>query len=310
MPLFRRKNKKKQGKNSQISNLRSPYRQKNISLSRKFKKSKSLPTLPYSSRMKKEPGFSHRFKVILTYILSLGIAIYGTYALLFSDFFNIQNFIIEEKGTIIEDYQKMKTILSELLEKNLILVDDYELKNKIQQFHPEMAKIKIVKIFPKTIKIEYEKYPTVANLVNIVEGIQKRFLLDSQGFITEENSDQLDLPYIYLSTKNALNVRESFLENPKKSAEKLKYILDSIYLFEEKFIIKVLYAEFLPVEREVHLRTEKYFDVLIDMQKNLNRQIEKLQKAHPTIDMYNMPLLYIDLRISGTDTEKVIYKRK
>jgi hypothetical protein len=309
MPFFSR-NKKKQGKSSRISKLISPYRQRAIPDTSRYKKARSLPTIPYASRLKSDSGFGHRFKTVVSIILSLGIIIYGTYAVFFSDFFLIDNYVIEEKGTIMEDYQKMRSILTQIMGKNIVLLNENDLITEIKNFHPEMAKIRVVKLFPKTVKIEYEKYPTVANLVNIVDGIQKRFLLDSQGFILEENTEQLNLPYIYFKTKTPLFVRQNFLEGPQKSMERLKYILDSIYLFEEKFSIKVLYAEFLPVEREIHLRTEKYFDVLIDMQKNLNRQIEKLQRAHPILDMYNMNLTYIDLRISGTDTEKVIFKRK
>ena len=48
---------------------------------------------------------------------------------------------------------------------------------------------------------------------------------------------------------------------------------------------------------------------MIDLEKDLLRQIEKLKKALPKLDIYNEPLLYIDLRISGTNTEKVIFKR-
>ncbi|HLG25389.1 MAG TPA: hypothetical protein VI588_01160, partial [Candidatus Gracilibacteria bacterium] len=157
---------------------------------------------------------------------------------------------------------------------------------------------------------EYGKFPTVANIENMVDGIQKKFLVDSQGFLIEENLDQPDLPHIKIETSESLTVRSTFLQDPKRSVERLTYILNAINLFEEKFGMKVLYAQFYPREREVHLYTEKYFTVMIDMEKDLNRQIEKLKKALAKLDIYNDPLVYIDLRISGTDTEKVIFKRK
>lgn len=309
MSLFKRKPKKRQGKSSSISKLRSPYRQKTLPETRKLRKSRSLPIVPYASRIK-DSKVSHRFKMVMATILSLGILFFSIYAIFFSDYFKVEEFIISEQGTVIDDYQKMRSILSKLLDQNLIFVSDKNLRTEIMANHPEIEKIAIKKIFPKTIKIEYKKYPTAANLVNVVNGIQKRFLLDSQGFLVEENMEQFDLPYVYLTTETPLNVRENFLSDQRKSAEQLTYILNSIYLFEEKFGIKILRADFQPIEREIHLQTEKYFTVLIDMQKNLNRQIEKLKKALPKIDIYNTPLQYIDLRISGTDTEKVIYKTK
>lgn len=72
--------------------------------------------------------------------------------------------------------------------------------------------------------------------------------------------------------------------------------------------MKVTNAEYHVREREIHLQTEKNFMVWLDMEKELNPQMEKLKKALPKINIYNTPLEYIDLRISGTDNEKVIYK--
>jgi len=307
--VFFRKKENRNGKTSQISKLRSPYRQKTIQEPKRRKKAKMLPTIPFSPRIGKK-GMSHKAKLLFATIMSTGIAIFLIYTVFFSPYFEIENFIIEEKGTVIDDYQKMRTILGNLIGKNIFLINESDLKAEILSFHPEIENIKIVKSLPKTVKIEYEKYPTIANLVNLVNGIQKRFLLDSQGFLVEENMEQLDLPYIYLKTTAPLEVRQSFLGDASNSEEKLAFIVNSIHLFEEKFGIKVLYADFLPVEREVHLQTEKYFTVMIDMQKNLNRQIDKLKKALSKLDIYNTPLQYIDLRISGTDTEKVIFKKK
>lgn len=307
--VFTRKPKRRRGKTAKISKLNTPYRQRPFRNSKKLHRSRSLPVVPYASRLKDNKS-SHKFKLIMATILSLLIIIFSIYGIFFSNYFHVEKFIIEEQGTVIDDYQKMRAILTSVLDQNIILLSEEGLILKIKQNHPELEKIVIRKIFPDTIKIEYEKFPTAANLINIVNGIQKRFLLDSQGFIVEENIEQFDLPYIYLATETPLTVRENFLSTTEKSAKTLTYILNSIYLFEEKFGIKILHADYLPIEREIHLDTEKYFTVMIDMQKNLNRQIEKLKKALPKLDIYNTPLLYIDLRISGTDTEKVIYKTK
>ncbi len=74
--------------------------------------------------------------------------------------------------------------------------------------------------------------------------------------------------------------------------------------------MKIIDAEYLVREREVHLRTEKNFIVWIDMEKDLNIQLDKLKKVLGKLNIYNTPLEYIDLRISGTDNEKVIFKRR
>ena len=72
----------------------------------------------------------------------------------------------------------------------------------------------------------------------------------------------------------------------------------------------MLNAEYYVRERELHLQTEKNFMVMLDMEKPFMPQLDKLKKALPKLNIYNTPPEYIDLRISGTDTEKVIFKRK
>ena len=315
MPLFKKRKKtskrKKLGTSTNISSAASPYRKSvgNGTGKKQKIKAKSYASAIPPAKLRKKTDHT-KTKIIAAIILSAGLIIFGVYAAFLSDYLLVQDFQIEEEGTIIEDYQKMHSILQQVIDQNILLINEEKLINEIRQNHPEINKIRIKKILPDTIKIEYTKFPTVANLVNIVQGIQKKFLLDSQGFLIEENIEQLDLPHIYLETTDPLEVRHNFLNNPKKSKERLTYILNTINLFEEKFGMKILYAEFLPREREVHLHTEKYFYVIIDMEKDLNRQIEKLKKALQKLDIYSVPLVYIDLRISGTDTEKVIYKKK
>jgi hypothetical protein len=61
--------------------------------------------------------------------------------------------------------------------------------------------------------------------------------------------------------------------------------------------------------RELHLLTERHFTVWLDLTQDLNIQLTKLKKSlGNTFNIYEMPLDYIDLRISGQNGEKVIYK--
>ncbi len=315
MGLFNRNKKAKKriqpGTSAKISQFRTPYRKNSETFTERKtrRKTRSYASAIPSSKFKQKPD-SNRLKAIAAITLSAGLLAFGIYSAFFSDWLLVENFQIEEEGTMIDDYQKMKTILQNIVDQNILLVNEEALIGEIRANHPEIDKIKIKKILPDTIKIEYTKFPTTANIVNIVQGIQKKFLTDSQGFLIEENMEQLDLPHIYIETTEPLEVRHTILPDPIRSRERLSYIINSVNLFEEKFGIKVLYADFKQREREVHLHTEKYFYVMLDMEKDLNRQIEKLKKALQKLDIYQTPLVYIDLRISGKDTEKVIYKRK
>lgn len=314
MALFQRKPKKKKtSRSSNISKLRSPYRKKVDSPKRrkkkKIKSTRSSSRLVPPARLKNSSE-RNKAKTLLAIVLSVGILTYSIYALFFSDFFLIENFTIEEEGTIIDDNEDMNTILRSALGKNLVLYSEKDIVRKMREAQPEIENIEVKKIFPDSLKIEYDKYPTVANLVNIVDIVQKKFLVDSQGFLVEENTEHPDLPHIYYETPEFLEVRNSFLNDPARSQERLTQITNAIKLFEEKLGMQILYAEYKNQEREVHLQTEKHFYVMLDLEKNLVRQIEKLKKALPKLDIYNEPLVYIDLRISGTNTEKVIFKRR
>lgn len=94
------------------------------------------------------------------------------------------------------------------------------------------------------------------------------------------------------------------------SPENLNYVLKAAVYFEEKFGMQIQETQFLIQARELHLLTEKNFDIWLDTQTPYERQFLKLKKAMTTLDIYKAPLAYIDLRISGTSGEKVIFKRK
>ena len=43
---------------------------------------------------------------------------------------------------------------------------------------------------------------------------------------------------------------------------------------------------------------------------SLDEQFDKLKKGLPRLNIYEIDLLYIDLRISGINGEKIIFKRR
>ena len=308
MPLFpTSKKKKKEGKVSNISKFRSPYLKKLTSGEGKIIRKKHGNLIIPPARIKTP---SNRPKKILAAVLSTGIAAYAIYAIFFSDFFLIKKYKVEERGTIIETNEIINQLLEDKMGQNLVLLNEEQLIGEINTAQPEISKINVKKNFPDTITLEFEKFPTTANIINIVNGIQKKFLVDSQGLLTEENTENPNLPYIKMETKDPLQVRTTFLADGKRAAQRLNYIIQAINLYEEKFGMKLLYVEYKLREHEVHLYTEKYFYVMLDMEKDLAEQLEKLKKALSKLDIYSEHLLYIDLRISGTDYEKVIFKRR
>lgn len=112
------------------------------------------------------------------------------------------------------------------------------------------------------------------------------------------------------TTAPVTTITEEDASIPILSQENLTYILKAGAYYEEKFGMHILETQFLLEARELHLKTEKYFTLWLDTQIPFERQFLKLKKAMATLDIYKTPLEYIDLRITGTTGEKVIFKRK
>lgn len=281
----------------------------NIKLRKKIRRtSASKMALPPNRLTHQKSSKLKKILIVLLIMFTLGGMAYFTF---FTDYFQIVDFQIYEEGTEITTNLKLNEIATAILaNQNILLFNENSLSSEILKENPEYKSAKITKILPKTIEIEMEKFPVTANIIDIIDGadgikIQKKYLVNSNGMIIMENEENPDLPYIQVFTKQALGINAFPLDQ-----EKLDYIIKLVNLFEEKFGIKVVEAVYLKQAREVHLKTEKGFDVWFDLTKTINSQIDKLKRALPKLDIYKTPLQYIDLRITGTNAEKVLYKRR
>jgi cell division septal protein FtsQ len=247
-----------------------------------------------------------RAKKLTTLLVIVGTIIFLSYLVFFSNYFNIATIEASTKlsntpslgGNIANDLASYKG-------KNLIFVNKNEIIEKIQKKYPEIENIEISKDLPSTLVISFSEYPLVANVTNVSNEANKKYVVNSIGYSVKENEDNPNLPYIKIKTDAPLNPGTALIEQ-----DKLKYILDAMAYFNEKFGMKILEAEYQVVPREVHLRTEKYFYIWLDIQKPFENQLKKLKKALVKLDIYKENLEYIDLRISGESGEKIIYKRR
>ncbi len=307
------KHKRKVSGKSVISETHSPY--SHTATTGKLKVRQKIRRTS-ASRMAAPPGKlsstkPSRFKKWLLLILSLFIVGGLIYFTFFTEYFLIQDFEIYDDGSEISNNLKINDLATKaLLNQNILLFQENSLVEAILKENPEYQYVEIKKIPPHSVEINLEQYPVAANITNIIDGTdgiktQKKYLVNSNGMIILENEENPDLPYIRISTSQALGIHAFPLDR-----EKLEYIIKLVALFEEKFGIKVVEAIYLKQAREVHLRTEKDFTVWFDQSKNMLPQIDKLKKALPKLDIYQTPLQYIDLRISGTNAEKVIYKKR
>ena len=129
---------------------------------------------------------------------------------------------------------------------------------------------------------------------------QKEIVKRVKAFVEQKN-----LPTV------TVNLAKPF---PAKGMLVGKNTIDAVALAFQKFAdffgMKVPSAEWKKTERELHLKTEKGFVVWLDLTKDVEAQLQKLKRALPKLDIYHEPLEYIDLRIAGSGSEKVIFRRK
>ncbi len=270
------------------------------------------------------PTLSTIKRILLLMIFAV-ILIFGIYAIFFSGYLNVQKIYIEY-----DEFQNENDELLNYFENlkggNILFVDTEEIKEQISKEHPELQKLTTKKIFPSTLQVTFSEFPITANIEHIENGKSLgKAIINSVGMAMYIDSENPNLPYIKVITKKieeaialpAETAAESEVptpvvapEVPVIKQEHLNYILGATKYYEEKFGMKVVETQFLPHARELHLKTEKYFFIWLDIQVPFEREFLKLKKIMANIDIYKDSLEYIDLRISGTSGEKVIFKRK
>lgn len=244
-------------------------------------------------------------KKISYFLFTLGIFVGIVYLAFFSAFFSVDKIALEKNGNAVAG-SSLAPFLDKLKGKNLLFINTDSLSREIEQtFRNEILLVNIEKSYPQKIIVKVEEYPAILNLYVVTPDKAQKFVLNQIGYSIFENTEQKGLPTLTWRTDK---------EIPKKSViiakEKFGPIAESFEKFKTIFGMKTPQGEWFKRERELHLKTEKNFFVWLDLTANIDQQIMKLKRSLPKLDIYHEPLEYIDLRISGGDSEKVIYKRR
>lgn len=227
------------------------------------------------------------------------------YVTFFSSFFVIAKISVEKDGNAVAG-AAISPFLEKLKGKNILLIDADSLAREIEQnFKHEILFVKIKKSYPRRVTIKVTEYPAVINLKIITPEKTQKFIINQIGYGIAENSEQKDLPIITVNLPKTQKIRTIIIEK-----EKLAPIIESFTGFTGLFGMKVPEGEWKKTERELHMKTERGFYVWIDLTAPIPPQLSKLKRALTKLDIYHENLLYIDLRIAGGESEKVIYKRK
>ncbi len=241
------------------------------------------------------------------------ILVFGTlaallYLLLFSKIFTIQKIEIKGDDQTLQEQEAIHNYLKEYLGNNLLLFSSRTHEQVLVKDYVYLKTLKIHRnVFKHGLVVSLETYEHVSRVqVNLEDGSQKNFIVNELGYISGIESENSELPLIIMDGSGAdmkLELNQALI--PK---EELEVLLQAAEDFEGKFNMKVLETRYLKRARELHLLTERNFVVWIDLTQPVENQLSKLKKSLTEINIYEDPLLYIDLRISGQSGEKVIYK--
>lgn len=302
--LKRNKPKKriKASNKSRIQEIRSPYSH------RRFKSTNKLPKkwgkTKYTSELKVRYKNQFPAKKLILIVVAGILILFFLYLTVFTKFFAIKEWKILGDD-MIQENSKFEEFLAVHKGKNLIFVDSGEIARNIKEQYPEIENLKIKKNYPDTLIMEFTNFPEIANILNLVEDTQKKFIINEIGLLVQQDYENPNLPFIKMRTEKALNLGDYGIPR-----EKLEYLLDSIYDFEEIFGMKVVDAEYFSREREVHLKTARDFTIWLDTSLTIQAQYNKLKNVLNKINIYTDSLEYIDLRISSINGDRVIYKKR
>ncbi|MEK7545051.1 MAG: hypothetical protein AAB551_02875 [Patescibacteria group bacterium] len=239
------------------------------------------------------------------FIKTCGIIIVAgaAYFFYFSGYFNISNIEIKYQSLQTKK-EELKNYFKPFLGKNIFSVDLKKTVEKIKSDFPDFESIKASTKFPRMIEIQFTKFPEKASIEWITDQENRKVVVNAIGSVVQEGKGDASLPTIRIFAEGEFPEKGPLI--PK---EKISYIVDTMKFFEEKFGMKITEAQYLVRAREIHLRTERLFLIWLDTEIPFEQQFAKLKKALPKLDIYHENLEYIDLRISGINGEKIIFKR-
>lgn len=250
------------------------------------------------------------YKYIILGVLSILIIGGGVGIIFFSHFFDVMTIVVE-RVDIRTNIVPILQFMDKEKGKNILLVNDYEIKHSLHKQFPELKEIEIVKLYPRTLKVYVVEYDLIARIRT--RGGKQEMFLNEIGMIRDITAKNDSLPLI--EYKNQYDIKDDkmmkilspFLalqdKNIIMSSEELRTVLNTKSLFEKTFALQVPVIQYYPLEREIHLLTEKHFTVWFDLTGNVDNQIEKLKAALSDFNINAINLAYIDLRIKN----KIIY---
>lgn len=284
--------------------------------------------------------FTRLVKDAFFYVVIGGVFLALLIFLLFSSRFAVNTIDISRDDLHI-DSSAVADLLTPFKGKSIFTFSKQDAEELIHKKYPEFATIEISKLLPNTIKINLKTYDIVANIkafyvlpqaekpptpvqdpaiVKVdnalktafdlkantetehkedIVPVEQKALLNEIGQAIFDREENLELMTI---TMDGLTqpVEDRQIVIPKEAME---YILNSIKYLTNIMQMEVSSVHYLPVAREVHLKTNKNLELWLSTDKDYKEQLDKLHTIYKAAELDKEDLAYIDLRIR----EKIIY---
>jgi hypothetical protein len=250
-------------------------------------------------------GFLKSLKKAVLIGIAGGLAFFIIFNLFVSDKLNIKEVAVFEDQQPLPEHE-LNRVLSEFKDRNLLLLNTDTIENFLSNKYPYYASLILHKNLPGTLVLNLETHPTVANLIVETPDETVNMTLNTAGQAQAQEAEfaNEELPTIVIERDQTLSQGTHII-----TQDQLAFILEAMQNFEDKFGMVVEHAKYLEISREAHLWTERNFYVWLDIYSDLDEQLNKLKKSLPRLNIYEEPLRYIDLRISGINGEKIIFMK-
>ncbi|MBU0981696.1 hypothetical protein KKC94_03295 [Patescibacteria group bacterium] len=233
----------------------------------------------------------------------------GSYFLFFTSYFEIQKIQIDSTEETLDEEATVNTYLQDYLGANILFFQTSKHEKVLLSDFPYLENLKLHRTLPGTIKVSLTPHPQVANIKIIQPGQDAYYLIiNDLGFVSSLGVSNETLPTIAMNVTSIDD--EIDFDAQIISQEMLEKLLEVSKSYEGKFNMNISETIYLRQAREVHLYTERDFYVWLDLTQDIDEQMTKLKKAMTKLNIYEANLEYIDLRISGQNGEKVIYRLK
>lgn len=264
-------------------------------------------------------------KIFLFLLILIGLI----YVVFLSGLFKIEKIDVKGSEATLSEQSALNKLLQEHLGKNLLFFNIGSLEDELLEQYPYLKEMDLSRDFFHTVKVTLETYPKRANIeVHFEDGSIQYYTVNELGYIAGFGQEENELPTVIMDVMGTdldlptedvapetVSEEEIYPEKPSWALNEelieqdiLKTLLSTIEDFEGRFNMQVKTTYYLKQARELHLYTERDFYVWIDLTQDTNLQLTKLKKALSVLNINEAPLDYIDLRISGQNGEKVIYK--